>query len=216
MRLNMVSSKARCCTGYSSFRILRRCRHIPHRSRKTYPSNRLRMGCPCRCLNPTRHPCHPCHRHEITSSTSKSRCPRRLSCFSTAFIYTLHSRHVFGILGSLYSVFLCSCIRSNSQHSIKPSAIRPFHNECIHFLFVVNYRRRPFSVGYYRTSLQMSLGQLISLFPPLLPREHFCLAGLAYQHGRDLSYLQCYTAFSPGRSLVYPPLELAHLQIRVR
>ena len=128
----MVSSKARRCTGHSSIRILRGCRHIPHRSRKTYSSNRIRMGCPCHCPNPTRHPCHSCHRHEITPSASKSRCTRRLSCFFTAFIHTLHGWHVFGILGSLYSIFLCSCICSDSQHTVKPSAIRPFHDECIH------------------------------------------------------------------------------------
>jgi MFS transporter, MCT family, solute carrier family 16 (monocarboxylic acid transporters), member 3 len=131
--------------------------------------------------------------------------------------YTLYTIGTFLAFWGLYTPFFYAPAYAqtvNTPSNLAPY-ILPIMNVKLSFV-VANNRQRPFSVGYYRTLLQTSLGLSISLYPPLLHQEHSYLAGLEYQHGRDSSYLRCYTAFSLELSSVYPRLESVHSQIRMR
>lgn len=131
MRINLVQTPSCCCIRFGRLWIFSRRCNLPHRCRKAYSTNRIRMGGSRCCINPDLYACNRKHRHEIASSTAQGWTVGRAKGISATFVYIVYNWCVLGFLGSVYPVLLRNLVCCESQCSRQCRPIRAFHDECI-------------------------------------------------------------------------------------
>jgi hypothetical protein len=130
MYVNLVQTPSRRRIRHRCLWLFSWRRNLPHRSRKTYSTNRFRMGRSCGCINPDLYPCNLKHRYEITSSTTQGWTVGGAKSISAAFIYAVYYWRVLGFLGSVYPLLLCNLVCRQGQYPRQCRPIRTFPDEC--------------------------------------------------------------------------------------